>query len=294
MAYLASIRGLRSFCIAAKCLSFKNAAAELFISPSAISHQVKHLEEQLGISLFKRQTRALELTPMGLQFYKSILPIMNELDSTVSEFTHTEEKTIITISMPEFFASELFVPRLAEWASSSNRIDLQLETVKPGQSQDRPSDLSIVLSNCEPTTGITHELFALKYLPACNLALYSEWKDKVYQALNQVPLIVHQARPWAWHQWADRALVDDFNPKQLIQLDSMFAIARAAQQGMGLALIPMPIGTTWFTEKQLFQIHPNALMTSDRYFLVQHKERKNQKALKAFIQWVRKTYKFIN
>lgn len=56
------IRGLRSFCVAAKCLSFKHAASQLFLTPSAVSHQIKHLEAQLHIQLFKRQTRSIELT----------------------------------------------------------------------------------------------------------------------------------------------------------------------------------------------------------------------------------------
>ena len=59
------IRGLRSFCIAAKCLSFKHAATQLFLTPSAVSHQIKQLEDQLGTRLFKRQTRAIELTSAG-------------------------------------------------------------------------------------------------------------------------------------------------------------------------------------------------------------------------------------
>lgn len=66
------IRGLRSFCVASKCLSFKHAATQLFLTPSAISHQIKQLEAQLGITLFKRGTRLIELTSAGKQFYQSI------------------------------------------------------------------------------------------------------------------------------------------------------------------------------------------------------------------------------
>ena len=63
------IRGLRSFCVAAKCLSFKQAATQLFLTPSAVSHQIKQLEEQLGMTLFKRNVRSIELTSAGQQFY---------------------------------------------------------------------------------------------------------------------------------------------------------------------------------------------------------------------------------
>ena len=89
------IRGLRSFCVASKCLSFKHAAAQLFLTPSAVSHQIKQLEEQLGTVLFKRNVRSIELTSAGKQFYLSIQPLINKLESTISEFTHNQQNKTI-------------------------------------------------------------------------------------------------------------------------------------------------------------------------------------------------------
>jgi LysR family glycine cleavage system transcriptional activator len=284
---------MKTFCIAAKHLSFKKAAEELYMTPSAISHQVKNLEELLCISLFKRQTRSLKLTPIGRQFYNSIQPIITDLESTISMFIDKKENTIITINMPEFFASELFVPRLAEWTKLNDDINLQLETVKFGHSAGMPSDLSIVLSSSLPTAGKVEQLFALKYLPACNQLLYSQWKDRGYEALHSLPLIVHSARPWAWHQWAENLHTVDFNPKQVIQMDSMFSILRAAQQGVGLAMVPMPLSSSWFKEKFLYQLFEEKLITNDRYFLVVHEEAINQCALISFTKWIKKTYQTI-
>lgn len=287
---LVPIRGLRSFCVAAQCLSFKKAAAHLYLTPSAISHQVKQLEEQLGFALFERKTRSIELTQLGQRFYKSVWPIVSELESTISEFTQSRENTTLTISMPEFFASELFVPRLNEWAELHTDINLQLETVKSDQLPSKPSDLSIVLSNGIPVANVVHDLFPLRYVPACNQDIAEKWAKRGNEALNSVPLILHQARPWAWHQWADRALIDNFDPRQIIQLDSMFAVARAAQKGMGIALIPMPISTSWFEDKLLFKLFDHELETNDRYFLVQNEEVQQQDALGRFVNWVKKTY----
>jgi len=290
MPVLAPVRGLRSFCIAAQCLSFKKAAAHLHLTPSAISHQVKQLEEQLGVNLFKRQTRSIELTQVGLQFYKTVRPIMSELESTISEFTQNQEKITLSISMPEFFASELFVPRLGEWAELHTEINLQLDTVKSDQNATKPCDLSVVLSNGIPSASAVYDLFPLRYVPACNAAIYQKWSSQGYAALDSVPLILHQARPWAWHQWADRAMIDNFDPMQIIQLDSMFSVARAAQKGMGIALVPMPISITWFQDKLLFKLFKEDLITNDRYFLVQHEQAKYQHALATFVDWVNKTY----
>ncbi len=290
MPTLAPIRGLRSFCVAAQCLSFKKAAEQLFLTPSAVSHQVKQLEQQLGVNLFKRQTRAIELTHTGQQFYKTIRPILNELEQSINEFSVSQEKATLSISMPEFFASEYFVPKLPEWSERHQDINLQLETVKSSQATNKPCDLSVVLANGVPTNSVVHELFSLNYVPACNRTIYKEWCDKGYQALDSVPLILHQARPWAWHQWADRAFINHFEPVQLIQLDSMFSVARAAQKGMGIALIPMPISQSWFDDQLLFRLFADNLETNDRYFLVQNETATLNPALDSFSSWVKQTF----
>ena len=286
------IRGLRSFCVASKCLSFKHAATQLFLTPSAVSHQIKQLEAQLGFALFKRGTRSIELTSSGRQFYQSIQPIIHQLESTISEFTHTQQNQTIVISLPEFFASELFVPRLSEWSEKNPTINLQLETVKSGSDPSQIADLSIVLANGKPNASIVHELFPIRYVPACNKKLYKKLKNSGFDALKNTPLILHSARPWSWHQWADRVDVNDFDPKQIIQFDSMFSVARAAQQGMGIALVPLPMSKTWFSEQLLIKLFDEELNTNDRYYLIQHESMGNKKELSLFTDWVKENFLF--
>lgn len=284
------IRGLRSFCVASKCLSFKHAAAQLFLTPSAVSHQIKQLEEQLGLVLFKRGTRSIELTSAGKQFYQSIHPIIHQLESTISEFTNNQQNKTIVISLPEFFASELFIPRLSEWSERNPDINLQLETIKSGREPSQVADLSIVLANGKPNASIVHDLFPVRYVPACNKKLYSKLKNIGVSALKNTPLILHRSRPWSWHQWAENVNVDDFDPKQIIQFDSMFGVARAAQQGMGIALVPLPISKTWFSEQLLIKLFDEELNTNDRYYLIQHENMENKTELALFANWVKETF----
>ncbi len=284
------IRGLRSFCVAAKCLSFKHAAAQLFLTPSAVSHQIKQLEEQLGTQLFKRQTRAIELTSAGKQFYHSIHPLISNLENTIADFTNNQQNRTISISLPEFFASELFVPKLSEWAELNPDINLQLETVKSSSKELTHTDLSIVLSNGTPNGSIVHDLFPIRYVPACNKKLYKKWANHGTDALSSVPLILHQSRPWSWHQWADRVGISNFDPKQIIQFDSMFGVARAAQQGMGIALVPLPISRTWFSEQLLVKLFDDELITNDRYYLIQHLDIESAPELSLFAQWVKDNF----
>ena len=284
------IRGLRSFCVASKCLSFKHAASQLFLTPSAVSHQIKQLETQLGTSLFKRGTRTIELTSAGKQFYQSIQPIIHQLESTISEFTQKQQNQTIIISLPEFFASELFVPSLTLWSESNPTINLQLETVKSSKEQSQSADLSIVLANGKPNANIVHELFPIRYAPACNKKLYKKLKSSGFSALQTTPLILHSSRPWSWHQWADKNGVDDFDPKQIIQFDSMFGVARAAQQGMGIALIPLPMSKAWFSEELLIKLFDEELYTNDKYYLIQHENMDERPELLLFAEWVKNNF----
>jgi len=71
-----SLRGLRTFCVAARYESFKAAADELFITASAVSQQIKNLEEELGLKLFERGTRELKLTEVGNALFEQLSPLM--------------------------------------------------------------------------------------------------------------------------------------------------------------------------------------------------------------------------
>lgn len=287
------IRGLRSFCFAARTLSFKDAANQLYLTPSAVSHQIKQLEEQLGIELFERQTRSIRLTAAGKNFYDSVSPLIKALEKTINEFSQLQENVTISITLPEFFASELLMPKLSEWTSEHPNTNLQLNTLKTRKELTKQSDLSIVLSSSKPHEGVVHELFSLSYTPACNKENWQAWQENPFQALNEVPLILHKARPWAWHQWAEHAGVEDFAPKQIIQVDSMFGVARAAQQGMGIALIPLPISQTWFDEQWLFNFTDMPLKTKDKYYLVQHEPAETNAQLELFIKWMLDTFKHL-
>lgn len=284
------IRGLRSFCVAAQCLSFKQAASQLFITPSAVSHQIKQLEEQLGVVLFERQTRAIQLTQLGQQFFKAIHPIISELESTINDFSDSKENLTISIGLPEFFASELFVPRLSEWAKKNPDINLQLNTVKPEQKPEKVSDISIVLSNNVPEESRVHQLFPLEYVLCCSPENFKKWNRKGLKAVRELPLIVNQSRMWMWQNWAEQNQLVDFDPKQFIRLDSTYSVARAAQQGAGLALLPMPISKAWFDDGLLVRIFDQVLVTKDHYYLVQHENVKNQPALLTLQNWIKSCF----
>ncbi|WP_418357981.1 MULTISPECIES: LysR substrate-binding domain-containing protein [Shewanella] len=285
-----SMRGLRCFCVAAECLSFKETAQKLYLTPSAVSHQIKQLEETLNQTLFIRQTRAIALTEVGARFYQAIEPVMQQLVHTVSEFNQSDRMLEVSISMPEFFASELFMPKLIGWSSKYPNINLKLETIKSRSDVIKHTDVSIMLSGKQQASDDVYDLFPITYIPACNPKLHSELSSQGFKALTTVPLILHKARPYAWHQWAENIGYDQFKPKQIIQLDSMFSVARAAEQGLGVALIPLPISQAWFDNNTLISLFPHPLYSHDRYYLVRHTNEQHRPEVQLLIEWILKSF----
>jgi DNA-binding transcriptional LysR family regulator len=196
----------------------------------------------------------------------------------------------VSISMPEFFASELFMPKLIGWSSKYPNINLKLETIKSRSDVIKHTDVSIMLSGKQQASDDVYDLFPITYIPACNPKLHSELSSQGFKALTTVPLILHKARPYAWHQWAENIGYDQFKPKQIIQLDSMFSVARAAEQGLGVALIPLPISQAWFDNNTLISLFPHPLYSHDRYYLVRHTNEQHRPEVQLLIEWILKSF----
>lgn len=288
-----SIRGLRTFCVAARCLSFKAAAEELCVTPSAVSHQIKGLEQQLQARLFERRTREIALTELGATLFAQVEPLLSELDNVTARFMQRNgQRRVLRLSLLPFFASEMFIPRLSAFADQNRAIDIRVETTEAGALHSSASDASILLLQSRPAeTGmIVHPLFPLRLAPACSPQLARDLKLGDPRALLGTTLIVHKARPHAWADWfASMSIVLERTPK-VIHLDSMFAIARAAERGLGVALVPIPLSGTWFNTGALVRPCIGELETTDHYYFVYRADAERNPDVCALRDWVIATF----
>ena len=94
------LRNLRAFCVAARHRSFKFAADELCLTPSAVSHQMKELETLLGMRLFERKTRSLELTTAGHQLRDEVEPLLEGLDRALAQFARQAARQALRVRLP--------------------------------------------------------------------------------------------------------------------------------------------------------------------------------------------------
>src|SRR5687768_4743421 len=104
------LNALRAFEAAARLLSFKKAAKELHVTPGAVSHQVKLLEDHLGVALFRRLTRALELTPEAQAMLPKVREGLESLHAAVDQVRARERSSALTVMAPPGFATRWLVP----------------------------------------------------------------------------------------------------------------------------------------------------------------------------------------
>jgi LysR family glycine cleavage system transcriptional activator len=270
--------------------SFKDAADALCLSPSAVSHQIRDLESYLGVRLFERNNRAIVLTQRGRAYYEKVAPALTAIERATEGMRKTPERIQLRIQMPEFFASELFVPQLAGFSERHGDIDLRIDSSGPNEAENPNADVHIVLTRRLPEYPLRERLFPIRYVPACSSARHGCLAPIGPKVLESATLLLHEARPHAWQQWAELAGVPAPHPRQMIRLDSMFALARAAEQGAGIALIPMPISGAWFESGSLKRLFEPDLTTQDYYWVAARQPGRQPRATALLIRWIVETF----
>ena len=286
-----SLRGLRTFCVAARYLSFRAAADELFVTSSAVSHQIKSIEEELGQPLFERGTRELKLTETGQSLYEAINPLIEQLDDAVASFKSAGRRQSVRVSVQPFFASEYFVPRLSEFTAAHPEIDIQVGTSdESAEKHPADADLSIRLFRKPPTDNPSNLLFPLRMVPAGSPDFKKSIKTKNKKIVSDFPIIVHEARPKAWKQWSESSGIELPEESKITRLGSMIAVVRAAERGLGAALVPVPLADLWFKYGSIVRLFKQELVADVSYYLVCSEDRVKDPGVKRLREWIIETF----
>ena len=282
-----SLRGLRTFCIAARYESFKAAASDLFVTPSAVSQQIKSLEEELGVKLFERGSRDLALTAEGASLFEVLNPLIDRLDQVVADFKQSGRRRSVRISVQPFFASEFFVPRLREFTAMHPEIDIQVGTSdEASEKLPADADLAIRLFRQPPAGTRADLLFPLRMAPAGSKDFKKTVRLKGKDIVSDFPLIVHETRPKAWREWSLSSGIKPPEDAKITRLDSMIAVVRAAEQGIGAALVPVPIAEQWFRQRTIVRLFDEELVADVSYYLVSREDRADDAAVATLRRWI--------
>jgi LysR family glycine cleavage system transcriptional activator len=284
---LPSLKFLKTFQLAASHLSFKVAAEELCVTASAVSHQIKTLEENLGIALFERGPHSLSLTEAGINYLQHLETIFSKLETVTEQLRVRYGRGVVRFHIPPFFASEMLLPRLPAFLEVRPDTDIHINTtVATLESHPAEADLSVVVG-FQPDAGLaSYLLFAQTFVPACSPALIDRVRLQNAADLNGQTLLVHEARRDGWEQWAESCGLAPLRPKKLIRFDTMQATAQAAEQGIGIALVSSPLGLDRFMQGSLVKLFDQELATGESYYLTHRVEDGARQEIKAFTRWL--------
>lgn len=286
------LRLLRAFCLAARHSSFKDAAVRLALTPSAVSHQVKELEEQLGVSLFERRTRSVVLTAVGRQLLDDLEPALAALGSAIERTRNASgSRRQLRVVMPPFFATELFAPRLPDFHARHAGIDIQVDTHDPRPGQHSGfADISIVLSRqpLNDDAGIDAvRLMPLRLVAAASRKVVDSIGDRQdARAFDGQTLIMHRNfRTDVWDLWLNQVGLDLRRVRNVVEFDNMVAVAKAAERDGGIALVPAIVCEPWFERGSLVRLAGFDLRGNDAYFLMARREDSARPEVRALVDW---------
>lgn len=303
---LPPLGALRAFEAASRHLSFKLAAAELHVTPAAISQQIKALESYLGVSLFRRLTRALELTPQGLAMLPKLREGFECLAAAV-ETSRRDDEGVLTVTAPPSFAARWLLPRLPRFsqmhpevklrlASGSAAVDRRGEAKMLGgfAPDPREADCSLAIRyGLGNYPGFAVEaIFAPNWLPVCSPNLPTAAKplnqpaDLLRHVLIHDETIEDEERQPSWQEWLAGAGVSGVDATRGLRFSNAVLAVEAALAGQGVALALMPLVAADVEAGRLIVPFAYSMPSPYAYYMVIHRSLAGRPAVAAFRNWL--------
>ncbi len=237
------LNGLRTFEAAARHLSFVKAAEELHVTPAAVSHQIKGLEEFLGVRLFRRLTRGLLLTEAGQSALPQLKDGFDRLDGAIELLRKNDRGGALTISVGPAFASKWLVPRLEQFGVSHPEIDLRISSSLAVVDFRRESfDAAIRFGGGRYPDLTSIELFEEWVAPMCSQRLVEGDRSlrapedlKNYILLHDDSIGFEPTAP-TWKSWLEAAGVEGIDPRRGPRFSHPDHALQAAIDGAGVVL----------------------------------------------------------
>lgn len=268
--------------------SFRLASEELFITPSAVSHQVKALESQLGFSLFVREGRGVNLSNAGKLYFEYIHDAINLMEEGTRRVKSKHASPSLKISTFSSLASKVVIPQLAMFQQAHPEIDIRLETsTDMSDLRYEDYDLALRLGKGDWKDVSVHKLFDIEIGIVCTKAFAEKVKLTSPAQLSKVPLIEMNNIQSAWQRWFERSGQAQVNPEFSLSFNSYDATIIAAEQGLGLALAMFPVENHSLETGALIEPFKQRILYEDAIFAVYRKGDENRHDIECFLSWLK-------
>jgi LysR family transcriptional regulator, glycine cleavage system transcriptional activator len=272
---LPSLDLLRGFEAAARNLSFTKAAAELFITQSAVSRQVKAIEDYLGAALFVRRHRALLLTEAGHELYRASAQALRQLADAAARIRDRDAGRTLTVTATIGFASLWLIPRLADFRREYPDVDIRIAANNHMLDLEREG-MELAVRYCMPKTaprGATR-LFGEAVFPVCSpKALTRATPLAQPEDLSRHVLLHYEVpggdAPWlSWTVWLETMQLPGLKPAGSLRFVQYDQTIQAAIDGQGIALGTTPLVRELIRQGRLLAPLAGKVESSRAYYLV--------------------------
>ena len=288
MLHLPILNALKTFVVAGSHLNFTRAAEDLLVSPSAVSHQIRVLEEYLEIKLFIRQNRALSLTPEGLRLHQALKQPFDQIARAILETARNRDTGSLRIALRPFFSGVWLAHRLnsfwGKWPQI--RVDL-IHTIKMLDFNTENIDLGILWGKGDWPGLQSHLLVPGNLTPICSAEFIKEHGRPVTPADLAKYTLIHDEDHSAWDAWVDKANAGvgavDFSAN--LTIDDTNVRLQSILNNQGIMLGCPTMLKKFLDDGTLVQLFDICLDTYS-YYLVYQKELQLTKNMQIFVDWL--------
>jgi len=289
---LPPLNALRAFEASARQLSFTRAAEELFVTQAAVSHQIKALEEHLGIKMFMRKNRSLLLTEEGQSYYLDIKDIFTSLHDATERLLARGAKGAITVSSQASFAIQWLVPKLAAFNALHPEIDVRIKAVDQAEnSLTEDVDVAIYYGRGNWPAVHADKLQTEYLIPVCSPLLIQEGLSRSKPPLLSLDdlkhhTLLHDTSRKDWRRWFKQIGVKGSNVNHGPIFSHSAMVVQAAVHGQGVALAYNVLAKPDIDSGRLVCPFNDVLVSKNAYFVVCRESQKDIGKIEAFREWL--------
>ena len=290
---------LRGFESAARHLSFTRAAAELFLTQSAVSRQIQALEEFVGVALFERRHRALALTEAGQAYYRSVAASLEQVREATRRLREARTGHVLTVTTTVSFASIWLVPRLVRFRKEHPRVDVRIAATHEVVDMEREG-IDLAIRDCpsdDVPPGSTH-LVGEQLAAVCSPGYAKEARAqkralaKPGDLSQHVLLFRHDPTgrwPWlTWAAWLETRGLEELSPQGTLTLDQYDQVIQAAVHGQGIALGRMTLVEQYVRDKRLLALFGPAQRVGRAFYAVFARDAPARPEVRLFVEWLQR------
>ena len=283
-----SLKALQTFEAAGEHLSMSRAAEALSVTQSAVSHQVRNLEEELGTPLFTREGRRLKLTVEGERLYRGVRRTLRDLRRDVETLTEEAFDGELLIAAPPTFMTLWLLPRLAEFRERFPNLRYRLRTMSfPPPATLPDADVIVQFGTHNwPDRRVT-TFIDTNYTPFCAPQVLQR-RPRIRPQDLEGETLIHDDNGEAWARWLAAVGLDGLQAADELFVEKSIDALQLARLGAGFAVNDQLITSSWLSEGQLIQPFDELVESYDKFYIVTAREQDMKPAAREFEAWLRR------